>query len=170
MLGKNQNILILHLITYFLNLQAELIPFLSFYILLLACSVWRIFQPLEECNQCVNRDVEVIIISVMKSRLPVISWSAMVFRKNLCREQYCMECGEVTLSLKYNFSSDLLLVCLLGTADSQLSCSTTAIFFNSSIDTWQKPHSDLMLFIKEQFQFFHSKSALGEQGAFLLWL
>lgn len=82
-----------------------------------------------------------------------------------------MDCGEVTWSLKYSFSSDLFLVVyLLSSADSQVSCSATTIFSNSSIDsTWQNPHPDLVLFIQEQLWFFCSKSA-SHEGAFLLQL
>lgn len=43
LLGKNQDVLIRCLIHCFLNLWAELIPFLSSHDLLLACSVWRVF-------------------------------------------------------------------------------------------------------------------------------
>lgn len=124
---------------------------------------------MKACNQCVNGDLDGVIISVTRSWLPITIWSITVFRKNFFREQYCMDCGEVTWSLKYSFSFDLLLVVyLLSSADSQLSHSATAMFSNSSTDsTSQNLYPDLALFIQEQLWFFCSKSASAE-GAFFV--
>lgn len=87
-LGKNQDVLIPCLIHCFLNLSAEVTPLLSSHDLLLACSVWRVFQPLEAHNQCGNRDEESIIMAVVLSLPPVISCSFVTFRKASCAEQY----------------------------------------------------------------------------------
>jgi len=79
-----------------------------------------------------------------------------------------MGSGEMLWSLKYSFTSELLLaVYLLSSADSQLPGSARTVFPGSGIDsTWQNLHPDVVLFIQEQLWFFCSNSASGE-GAFL---